>query len=238
MDGAWWMLWDSTISSDLGKYTVIMDGKNFMTASENFLSVWTTIWPEFTLRKMTLLMIPPTPSIGSFPWRHSLSNQHNDLFKNIVPADSWKINLNRNWAPTRYLNKSTLVNDLPHSISMVSITFFRQLIYAILLWSEFSVSHKDLHRKKDFKNNDFIINKLWIIIIFISFFKVVFYITFYNYKKPINFTQTRSNMFEHSVFAWELEILHHSDFFYFRVGMKKMVGAKKGLQVYLFHCFT
>ena len=38
-------------------------------------------------------------------------------------------------------------------------------------------------------------------------------------------------MFEHSIFAQEFEILHYSDFFYFSVGRKKMVGAKKGLQV-------
>ena len=49
MDGAWWMLSGSTISSDLGKYTVIIDGTNFMAASEFFWGVWTTIWPDFTL---------------------------------------------------------------------------------------------------------------------------------------------------------------------------------------------
>ena len=32
---AWWMLSGSTISSDLGKYMVIIDGANFMAASEN-----------------------------------------------------------------------------------------------------------------------------------------------------------------------------------------------------------
>ena len=64
MDRAWWMLPGSTISSDLGKYTVIIDDTNFMAASENSLGVWTTSWPEFTFRKMTILMVPPTPSIG------------------------------------------------------------------------------------------------------------------------------------------------------------------------------
>ena len=34
MDGAWWMLSGSTISSDLGKYTVIIDGANFMAAQK------------------------------------------------------------------------------------------------------------------------------------------------------------------------------------------------------------
>ena len=51
MDCAWWMLSGSTISSNLGKYTVIIDDKNFMAASENSLCVWTTIWPDFTFEK-------------------------------------------------------------------------------------------------------------------------------------------------------------------------------------------
>ena len=62
MDGAWWMLSGSTISSDLGKYTVIIDSINFMAASENYLGVWTTIWPDFTFREMTFLMVPSTYS--------------------------------------------------------------------------------------------------------------------------------------------------------------------------------
>ena len=37
------MLSGSTISSDLGKYTVIIDDTNLMAASENYLGVWTTI---------------------------------------------------------------------------------------------------------------------------------------------------------------------------------------------------
>ena len=52
MDGAWWMLPGSTISSDLGKYRVIIDSTNFMATSEDFLGVWTTIWPDFTSWKM------------------------------------------------------------------------------------------------------------------------------------------------------------------------------------------
>ena len=88
MNGAWWMLSGSTISSDLGKYTVIIDDTNFMAASENYLGVWTTIWPDFTFRKMTSFMVPPTSSIGTLPWCSSLQNQDNDLFKNIVPAKS------------------------------------------------------------------------------------------------------------------------------------------------------
>ena len=39
------------------------------------------------------------------------------------------------------------------------------------------------------------------------------------------------NTSEHSIFAQEFEILHYSDFFYFSVGQKKMVSAKKDLQV-------
>ena len=99
MDGAWWMLSGLTISFDLDKYTVIIDGRNFMAASENSLGVWTTIWPDFTFRKMTFLMVPPTSSIGTLPWCLSLQNQHNDLFENIVPANSWKINLDQNCVP-------------------------------------------------------------------------------------------------------------------------------------------
>ena len=56
MDCAWWMLSGSTILSDLGKYTAIIDGTNFMAASENSLGVWTTIWPDFTFRKMTFFL--------------------------------------------------------------------------------------------------------------------------------------------------------------------------------------
>ena len=48
MDGAWWMFSGSTISSDLG--TVIIDGTNFIAPWESSLGVWTTIWPDFTLK--------------------------------------------------------------------------------------------------------------------------------------------------------------------------------------------
>ena len=48
MDGAWWMLSGSTISSDLGKYTVIIDDTNFMAVSEN--SEWCFWW--FCLRHL------------------------------------------------------------------------------------------------------------------------------------------------------------------------------------------
>ena len=51
-----------------------------------------------------------------------------------------KKNLDRNWVPLPSIHKTTLVNDLPHSVSTVSITFFRQLIDVILLWSEFLVT--------------------------------------------------------------------------------------------------
>ena len=59
MDCAWWILAASTISSDLGNYKVIVDGTSFMATSENYLCVWTTIWPDFTFRKMKFLMVPP-----------------------------------------------------------------------------------------------------------------------------------------------------------------------------------
>ena len=137
MDGAWWVLSGSTISSDLGKYAEIIDGKNFMAVSEKYLGVWTTILPDFTFRRMAFLMVPPTSSI--------VEPTNNDLFKNIVPANSWKINLNRNWVPIPSLHKTTLMNDLPHSVSTVLITFCRQLIDVILLWSEFSVSTTTLY---------------------------------------------------------------------------------------------
>ena len=42
------MLSGSSNSSNLGKYTVIIDGTNFMVASESSLGVRTTIWPGFT----------------------------------------------------------------------------------------------------------------------------------------------------------------------------------------------
>ena len=53
---------------------------------------------------------------------------------------TWKINLDRNLVPIRPLNCSTLLNNLLHSVFIVSITFFRQLIVVILLWSKFSVT--------------------------------------------------------------------------------------------------
>ena len=61
------------------------------------------------------------------------------LFKNLFPANSWEINLDPNWVPIPSLHKTTSVNDLPHSVSKISITFFRHPIDVILLWSEFSV---------------------------------------------------------------------------------------------------
>ena len=72
MDGAWWILSDSTISSDFGKYTVIIDDTNFMAGSENYLSGSTRIWPDFTFRKMTFLMVLPTSSTGTWLWCLSL----------------------------------------------------------------------------------------------------------------------------------------------------------------------
>ena len=72
MDGAWWMLSGSTVSSDLGKYTTIIDDANFMAASENSLGVWTTIWSEFTFLKMMFLMVLPTSSIETLPLCPSL----------------------------------------------------------------------------------------------------------------------------------------------------------------------
>ena len=66
MDGAWWMLPGSTISSDLGKYALIIDGASFIAASGN-CGVWTTIWPDFTFRKITFLMVPQASSIGALP---------------------------------------------------------------------------------------------------------------------------------------------------------------------------
>ena len=72
MDGAWWILSGSTISSDIGKYTVIIDDTNFMTASENSLGVWATIWPDFTFQKMTILIVSPSSSIATLSWCPSL----------------------------------------------------------------------------------------------------------------------------------------------------------------------
>ena len=86
-DGAWWTLSGSTISSDLGKYTVILDGTNFMAAWQNSLGEWTTIWRDFNFWKMTLLIVLPMSSIGTFQWCYSLQNQHSDLCKEIFPTN-------------------------------------------------------------------------------------------------------------------------------------------------------
>ena len=72
MNGAWWILSGSTISSDLAMYTVTIDGENFIVASEHSLGVWTIIWPDFTFRKMTFLMVVPMSSIKTLPWYSSL----------------------------------------------------------------------------------------------------------------------------------------------------------------------
>ena len=45
---------------------------NFMTASENSLGLWTTIWLDFTFWKMTFLMVPLMSSIETLPWCPSL----------------------------------------------------------------------------------------------------------------------------------------------------------------------
>ena len=60
------MLSGSTISSDLGKYTVIIDDTNLMAGSENSLGVWTTIWSDFTFQKMTFLIVSPMSFIEDF----------------------------------------------------------------------------------------------------------------------------------------------------------------------------
>ena len=57
-----------------------------------------------------------------------------------------------------------------------------------------------------------------------------FYKTKYFYKQWFHHKQTL-NTFELSIIAQEFEIFHYSDFFYFSVGRKKMVGTEKGLQV-------
>ena len=48
--------------------------------------------------------------------------------------------MDRNGAPISPLHKATLAHDLLHSVFMVSVTFFRQLIDVILLRSEFLVT--------------------------------------------------------------------------------------------------
>ena len=70
LDGGWWMLSVSTISSDAGKYTVIIDGTNFMAASENYFGVWNTIWHNTTtiFGKITFLTVPPTSFVGTSSW--------------------------------------------------------------------------------------------------------------------------------------------------------------------------
>ena len=68
MDGVWWMLSGSTISSDLGKYKVIIDGKKCHGSIRKFFGCMTTISPDFAFRKMTFLMVPPTLFIRPLPW--------------------------------------------------------------------------------------------------------------------------------------------------------------------------
>ena len=65
------MLSGSTILFDLGKYTVIIDGRSLLAASENYLGVWTTIWPDFTFRNMMFLVVPLRHPLGL---RHDASH--------------------------------------------------------------------------------------------------------------------------------------------------------------------
>ena len=122
IDGAWWMLSGSTISSDLGKYTVIMDGniRKFFECMDHNLA-----WLYFSEKGIFDV------SAYVIHCRTSTMTYSTTLFL--------LINLDQNWVLIPSLHKTTLVNDLPHSVSIVSITFFRQLIDVILLWSEFSV---------------------------------------------------------------------------------------------------
>ena len=137
MDGAWWMLSGSTISSDLGKYTVIIDDTNLMAASENSLGVWTTIWPDFTFRKTTFWW---------FRLRHPLR-----LYHVVLHCRTSTMTYSRTLFLVIVENKSgsklsvhtiTPQNDVgesfTHSASTVSTTFFRQLMlfyYGLSFWS-------------------------------------------------------------------------------------------------------
>ena len=46
----------------------------------------------------------------------------------LIQEHCWKITLDQNWVSIPSRHKTSLVNDLPHSVSTASITFFRQII--------------------------------------------------------------------------------------------------------------
>ena len=69
-----------------------------------------------------------------------------------------------------------------------------------------SVSRQDVHRKRFFINTK------------------DFYEQWFHQKQNLSTS-------ERSIFAQEFEISNYSDFFYFSVVRKKMVGTKKGLQM-------
>ena len=135
MDGAWWMLSGSNFSSDLGKYTVIIDDTNLMAASENSWDVWTRIWPDFSFRKMTFLLacLHSLELLhGVLHCRTSAMTYSRTLFRLIVENKSGsKLSIHT-------ITPQNDIDDLPHSASTVSITFFRQLMlfyYGLSFWS-------------------------------------------------------------------------------------------------------
>ena len=116
IDGAWWLLSDSTISSDLSKYILIIDDTNLIAASENFLGIWTTIWSDFTFRKMTFWW---------FRLRHPLGLYHGVLYCRLSVHTITPQNDIGEWFTTFRLH---------------SINHLFQKTHVILLWCEFSVT--------------------------------------------------------------------------------------------------
>ena len=52
---------------------------NVLTTSENSCGEFVTTWPDLTFWNITFFTVPPTPSIGPFPWWRLLYNYIRDL---------------------------------------------------------------------------------------------------------------------------------------------------------------
>ena len=138
MDSAWWMFSGPTISSDLGKYTVITDDTNFMAASENSLGVWTTIWPDFIFRKMTFwwfrLHHPLGLYHGVLHCRTSTMTYSRTLFLLIVENKSGlKLSVHT-------ITPQNDIGEWFNAFRLHSINHFFQTAHVILLWYEFLVT--------------------------------------------------------------------------------------------------
>ena len=138
IDGAWWMLSGSTISSDLGSYTVIIVDTNLMAASENSLCVWTTIWPDLTFWKITFWWVRQRHPLGLchgvLYCKTSIMTYSRTLFLVIVENKS---------GSKLSVHTITPQNDIGEwftAFRLHSINHLFQTTHVILLWSEFSVT--------------------------------------------------------------------------------------------------